>query len=129
MNQSQFLNFCNRYGISPCYANKTEEALLRKIRGSDFLIADDKCTHRMIGFFYRSGSKYDPKITLVCTRSEMALAKKIAFENGKKIFYDSVASATLFRNYREGEMIYPKDFRLIVNYYINFLYNKNQQKK
>ncbi len=95
-NNSYFLAFCNKYGFSPCYKNKTEETL-KKNRKSDFMIADDKCTHRMVEIYYREGSKQDPIVTVVCSRKEMPLARKIAFENGKKIYYDSDPSSPLFR--------------------------------
>lgn len=128
-NNSYFLAFCNKYGFSPCYKNKTEETLLKKIRKSDFMIADDKCTHRMVGIYYREGSKQDPIVTVVCSRKEMPLARKIAFENGKKIYYDSDASALLFRNYYDGKVIQPDDFYSIVGYYANFLYHYDLPQK
>ena len=126
---SYFLAFCNKYGYSPCYKNKTEETLLKKIRKSDFMIADDKCTHRMIGIYYKKGSPLSPIVTVVCCRSEMPLARKIALENRKKIYYDSKVSAILFHNYYDGKEIEPKDFHSIVRYYANFLYHYNLHKK
>ena len=79
--------------------------------------------------FFRIGSKQDPKVTVICTRSEIPLVKKLVFENGKKIYYDSVASAVLFHNYRAGKEIEPKDFKYIIHYYANFLYHFNQSKR
>ena len=127
-NTAYFLAFCNKYGISPCYRNKTEETLLKKIRESDFFIADDKCTHRIIGLYFKIGVQ-DPKVTVVCHRSELPLAKKLVFENNKKIYYDSKASAILFHNYAAGQEVHPKDYHCILYYYANFLYHYDYRKR
>ena len=129
MNKSYFLAFCNKYGFSPCYEPKGEKELRKKIHNTDFFIADDKCTHRMVGIYWRIGSEQAPIVTVVCSRTEMVLAKKIAFENGKKIFCDSQASAHLFHNYYGGEEIYPGDFHYIFRYYIKFLKKQRKMKK
>lgn len=129
MNKSNFLAFCNKYGFSPCYQPKGEKELRQKIRETDFLIADDKGTHRMVGIYFRLRVGQAPKVTIVCSRSEMALAKKIAFENGKKIYFDSKASACLFHNYYVGEELYPDDYHYITRYYLKFLKNQIKMQK
>ena len=126
MNQSHFLAFCKKYGISPSYHPKDEEALRRKICASNFFIADDTCTHRMVGFYYKQGTIMNPEITIICTRIEMPLARKIALENRKKIYYDSKVSAFLFHKYRAGREIEPVDFLLLLPFYYKYFKYKGR---
>ena len=115
-----FFAFCKKYGFSPSYQTKDVEVLRKKICASDFFIADDTCTHRMVGFFFRMGTEERPKITFVCTRNEMPLARKIALDNRKKIYYNSKVSAILFRKYYEGSQLDLEDSILLVPFYVKF---------
>ena len=109
--------------------NKFDTSILcNRIIESDFLISDDNCTHRLIGLHYIRGGLYAPIITVICTRNEMAYAKKIAFENGKKIYRHSKISAILFKKYPVGAEINPEDFSYVVNFYANF-YEKQDNNK
>lgn len=89
------------------WANKFDfsipsEKIREAIKTSDFLVSDDKCIHRLIGIKYND---FSPKITIVCTRNEMVIAKQIAFELGKKIYNNNLLSARLFYNYNKGQDI------------------------
>ena len=128
MKRSFYLDYCYKNGALPIFNHGDRNALLKKIRESDFFIADDKCTHRIIGLYFKIGVQ-DPKVTVVCHRSELPLAKKLVFENNKKIYYDSKVSAVLFHNYVDGQEIHPKDYHCIVHYYANFFYRYNYRKK
>lgn len=128
MKRSFYLDYCYKNGVLPIFNHGDRNALLKKIRESDFFIADDKCTHRIIGLYFKIGVQ-DPKVTVVCHRSELPLAKKLVFENNKKIYYDSKVSAVLFHNYVDGQEIHPKEYHCIVHYYANFFYRYNYRKK
>ena len=89
------------------YANKfdfsiSSEKIFDAIQNSDFLVSDEKCIHRIIGIKYND---YSPKITIVCTRHEMVIAKQKAFELGKKIYNNNLLSARLFYNYNKGQEV------------------------
>ena len=99
--------------------SQVQSDLRDKIKESDFLVADDSGTHRLIGLKYSSNSKYPPVITCVCMRHEMTTAKQIAFELGKKLYYDSNASARLFK-YRARTTVHPKDYKAVLNLYTKF---------
>ena len=101
-----FLFYANQM---PCTIPTAVQSDLReKIKDSDLLVADDKGIHRLIGLKYREEIVNAPVVTCVCMRHEMALAKQIAFETGKRIFYDSNVSAGLF-DYQRGEVICPME--------------------
>lgn len=76
-----------------------------KIQSSDFLISDEQCIHRLAGLRYESETMSEPEVSFICSRSEMALAKHLAFKSGKKIYHDSNSkfSARLFNKYYCGE--------------------------
>lgn len=99
--------------------SKVQSGLHEKIKESDFLIADDAGTHRLVGLKYNSKSEEPPVITCVCMRHEMATAKQIAFEMRKKIYYDSKASARLFK-YRVGTHVQKKDYEPVLNMYTKY---------
>lgn len=128
-NNSYFLAFCSKYGISPAYHPKSEEYLHKRICESDILISDDKCTHRMVGLSFTMDRNGTPLVTVVCSLNEMLLAKKIAFENAKTIFYDSKVSAHLFHKYYNGEKLYREDFDFIIPYFLKFLDNYFKNKR
>lgn len=50
----------------------SSDKIREAIKTSDFLVSDDKCIHRLIGIKYND---FSPKITIVCTRNEMVIAK------------------------------------------------------
>ncbi len=91
--------------------------IYRRILDSDFLIADDKCTHRLIGVKYTGSEMYSPIITVCCMRHEMAYAKQLAYLAGKRIYFDSKISSKLFTRYAVGDSIEFEDFNCIVGYY------------
>ena len=99
MKRSFYLDYCYKNGVLPIFNHGDRNALLKKIRESDFFIADDKCTHRIIGLYF-----------------------KIGVQNSK-------VSAVLFHNYVDGQEIHPKDYHCIVHYYANFFYRYNYRKK
>lgn len=99
--------------------SKVQSSLREKIKESDFLVVDDTGTHRLVGLKYYPKSKKIPVITCVCLRHEMATAKQIAFEMRKKIYYDSNASARLFK-YRVGTCVQKKDYEPVLNLYTKY---------
>ena len=99
--------------------SQLQSGLRDKIKESDFLVADEKGTHRLIGLKFYSKSKKPPVITCVCMRHEMSSAKQIAFELRKKIYYDSNVSARLFK-YRVGSCVQEKDFDCVLKLYTKF---------
>lgn len=82
-----------------------KDELYKKIKKSDILISDSKGTYRLVGLFYDKNKMDAPQISLICMKSEILLAKQIAFELGKKIVYDEKLSAELFSEYSVGEVI------------------------
>ena len=103
--------------------SKVQSDLREKIKESDFLVTDDQGTQRLIGMKYNSKLNKPPFITCVCMRHEMTAAKQIAFELGKKIYYNSKASARLFK-YRAGAFIQSKDYNAVVSLYGRFFLPK-----
>lgn len=104
----------------PCQIpTKIQNNLRDKIKRSDFLITDKKGTQRMVGIMFNSETMNAPIITFVCMRYEMVNAKQIAFELNKKIYYDSTASAILFK-YQIGETLSDSDFYPIALLYAKF---------
>ena len=99
--------------------SKVQSSLREKIKESDFLIADETGTHRLVGLKFYSKSKETPVITCICMRHEMTAAKQIAFELGKKIYYDTKASARLFK-YRVGTHVQKKDYEPVLKLYAKY---------
>jgi len=93
--------------------------LREKIKASDFLVADDKGVHRLVGLKYDLKTMNAPIVTCVCMRHEMPAAKRIAFELGKEIRYDSKVSALAFK-YHAGEEIWESDYSPIAKLYSTF---------
>ncbi|MBR5645112.1 MAG: ankyrin repeat domain-containing protein [Treponema sp.] len=101
-------------------ASKIQSGLREKIKNSDFLITDDSGTHRIIGIKYNHKLNNVPFITCICMRHEMSAAKQIAFEYGKKLFYDSKISALFFR-YQAGEFVQDENSRIFLTlFYVQF---------
>lgn len=100
--------------------SRVQSDLRNKIKESDFLITDDSGTHRIIGIKYDYRSDFPPSITCVCMRHEITTARQLAFELGKKLYYDSNASARLFK-YRVGEYLHTKDYKAVAPLYARFL--------
>lgn len=98
-----------------------KDELYRKIKKSDFLISDSKGTHRLVGLFYDKNKMDAPQISLICMKSEISLAKQIAFELGKEIVYNEKLSAKLFSQYAVGEVITYSLFRPIAYLYANLV--------
>lgn len=99
-----------------------KDELYKKIKKSDILISDSKGTHRLVGLFYDKDKIDAPQISLICMKSEILLAKQIAFELGKKIVYDGKLSAELFREYSVGEVIAGDSlFRQIAYLYVTYM--------
>lgn len=96
-----------------------QKSLREKIKDSDFLVADDKGVHRLVGLKYDCKTMYAPIVTFVCMRHEMPAAKQIAFELGKEIKYDSKVSALAFK-YHAGEEIWERDYIPIAELYSTF---------
>ncbi|MCR5045790.1 MAG: hypothetical protein K6A42_04380 [Treponema sp.] len=94
--------------------------LEREIKDSDFLVADAKGTHRMVGLKYDAETMNAPMTTCICMNFEMALAKSIAFRLGKMIFYDDVCSASLFNKAR-GESIAESDYYRCAVFYAKYI--------
>ena len=107
--------------------SKVQSDLRDKIKESDFLVTDDSGTHRLIGLRFYPETKNPPVITCVCMRHEMTVAKQIAFELGKKLYYDSKASARLFK-YRAGSYLQKKDNNFVVNLYARFYAPKRHKR-
>ena len=98
----------------------SENEIREKIKISDFLISDDKCTHRLIGLRYDAKTMLEPEITLICYRYEMAVAKKLAFNFGKKIYHTTDLSVQLVRMRRKVE---PSLYKEIAILYAKYLKN------
>lgn len=99
-----------------------KDELYKKIKKSDILISDSKGTHRLVGLFYDKDKIDAPQISLICMKSEILLAKQIAFELGKKIVYDEKLSAELFSEYSVGEVIAGDSlFRQIAYLYVTYM--------
>lgn len=103
------------FSVSPARQKTLEE----KIKDSDFVICDDKGTHRMVGFKYKKDSMSAPIITFICMRHEMLMAKNLAFSLGKKIYYNSVLSAVAY-GYGVGHFIPEKLYPEIATLYAKF---------
>ncbi len=99
---------------------RSPDKLEQEIQDSDFLVTDEKGTHRMIGLKYDRGTMIAPITTCICMNFEMALAKSIAFSLGKLIFYDDKTSASLFKKVR-GDFIEKCDYKKCVQFYTEFL--------
>lgn len=97
----------------------SQNSLCEKIKDSDFLVTDKKGIHRLIGLKYVPEKMEAPVVTVICMRHEMPLARQIAFEFGKKIFYNSAVSALLFK-YQVGETLLPTDYVPVVQLYADF---------
>lgn len=113
--------FYSLYGSQKLCAMPTsiQSFLREKIKASDFLVADDKGIHRLVGLKYDCKTMYAPIVTFVCMRHEMTTAKQIAFEFGKEIKYDSKVSALAFK-YHAGEEIWERDYIPIAELYSTF---------
>lgn len=99
--------------------NKPKSELYAGIRKSDFLISDAKGTHRLLGVFYGADKMYAPQISFICMKSEIVIAKQIAFELGKKIAPDEELSALLFRNHILGETVEKSTWRPLAKLYVD----------
>lgn len=119
-----FLYFTQRLCTIPA---AIQSNLYEKIKKSDFLVADDKGIHRLIGLKYCVETDSAPIVTCICMRHEMAYAKQIAFSLGKKIFYHSNFSAKLFAS-SEGNAILSDNFSAAVDLYIAYLHEINRNK-
>ena len=100
-----------------------QKSLREKIKTSDFLVADDKGVHRLVGLKYDLKTMNAPIVTCVCMRHEMPAAKQIAFELGKKIFCDSKVSSRIF-NLKVGEEVLfldLNDYVPLAKMYADFL--------
>ena len=115
---NKLLFFTNQKTFS--IPTSVQPALCEKIKESDFLVTDASGTHRLIGLKYVPSLMDAPVITCVCMRHEMVLAKKLAFENNKSFFYNTEASAMLFK-YQTGEFLRPEDFEPIAIMYTKIL--------
>lgn len=102
------------------------ENITKGIKNSDFLVADSKCTHRLIGLKYDFHRKNvsAPVITIICSRYEMVVGKQIAFLYGKKIYTDAVVSSLLYSKYWVGQTIRPNDYKIIAQLYGKFMRRK-----
>ena len=107
--------------------DKIQNHLKEKIEKADFLVADQKATHRLIGIHYDPKKMNSPIITCICMRHEMVMAKQLAFNIGKKIYYHSKASARIF-NYYEGEELRFEDFNVIAILYADYFARNNLKK-
>ena len=100
-----------------------QNRLKEKIQKSDFFVTDEKGTHRLVGMRYDPQKMLSPEITCICMRHEMSVAKMLAFNEGKKIYYHSKVSARIFQYY-EGEEIRIEDFNIIAILYADFFFKK-----
>jgi type III secretory pathway component EscU len=96
------------------------EKMKEGIKNSDFLVADNNCTHRLIGVKYKFNDE-SPIITRICSCYEMATAKQIAFSLGKKIYYDNLLSGLLYSKYQPGEEISFSEFKPIAELYAKYM--------
>ena len=125
MNNPLFLSAFQK----PCaIPSSVQKNLREKIMRSDFLVADDRGTHRLIGLKYSEKTDCAPLITCVCMRHEMAYAKQIAFSVEKKIFYNSNVSGKLF-NCAEGDFIALDFFTDIAKLYAEILIMEEEKQE
>lgn len=96
------------------------EKMKEGIKNSDFLVADNNCTHHFIGLKYKFNDE-SPIITVICSRYEMATAKQIAFSLDKKIYYDDLLSGLLYSKYQTGEELRHSDFFPIARLYAKYM--------
>lgn len=101
------------------------ELLYQKINESDFLVSDSYTTHRLVGLKYDFKTMLAPKISLICTRQDMVLAKYYAFSLNKWIVVNSDYSARLFRKYSNNETLAYEDYFEAINYYSKFFIKNN----
>lgn len=106
-----------------------KDELYKKIKKSDILISDSKGTHRLVGLFYDKNKMDAPQISLICMKSEILLAKQIAFELGKKIVYDEKLSAELFSEYSVGEVVGDSLWQQIAFLYALFVTFKEEKEE
>ena len=101
-----------------------ENRIANKIKISDFLVSDNKCTHRLIGLRYDHKTMSEPEITIICNRDEMAVAKKIAFDFGKKIYHKTDLSAQLIKMYYISRKVEPPLYKEIAVLYSKYFHGK-----
>lgn len=106
-----------------------KDELYKKIKKSDILISDSKGTHRLVGLFYDKNKMDAPQLSLICMKSEILLAKQIAFELGKKIVYDEKLSAELFNEYSVGEVVGDSLWQQIAYLYALFVTFKEEKEE
>ncbi len=109
----------NWYWKKDFFSGRSPDKLEQEIKESDFLVADEKCVHRIVGLKYDRETMLAPKTTCICARFEMPLAKSIAFYLEKPIFYDDKCSASLFNKAR-GEYIDESDFIQCSKFYSDY---------
>ena len=102
----------------------SERVLREKIQSADFLLSDEKCSHRLVGLRYDPSRMKGPEVAVICARHEMALAKQIALSLGKKMYVRPEFSAVLFREYYCGERLAPKDYAAAAKIYALFYRSK-----
>lgn len=113
--------FLKSYGNQKLFGmpETIQNDLKYKILNADFLITDVKAEHRLIGVKFIPAKMDVPVITCVCMRHEMLAAKQIVFNSGKKIYYDSKASARLFKYYT-NESLNIEDFDVLIPLYADY---------
>lgn len=84
------------------FSNTTFRSLVEMIKKSDFLISDEKCTHRLVGLKYNE-KMFSPQVCCIVSHRNIILAEKQVLIFGKKIFPQNELSASIFRNYCCGE--------------------------
>ena len=121
-------SFAYLYQRRQCLPMMKTSDIVQRIKNSDFLVADDKGTHRLVGLKYDAATMHCPKITIICMRHQVAQAKLVAFSLGKKIYYNSDTSTRLF-GYAVGDFIQEKDHTCCAKLYSRFLQISHTQKQ
>ncbi len=99
--------------------------LYQRIKESDFLVSDSYTTHRLVGLKYDFKTMLAPKVSLICTRQDMALAKWYAFSLNKWIVTNQDYSARLFSKYCNNETLVYDDYFEAIKYYTKFYIKHN----
>lgn len=102
------------YGYLPAYKSNFAK-ITERVKQSDVLVTDG--THRIVGLMWDKNWDKSPIISLICIRSEVAFAKKVAFENNIKIITAVKLSASLFHKYTAGECIEEEHYRPVAKIY------------
>lgn len=74
-----------------------KQKIYEGIKNCDYLMSDEKCVKRLFGIKWQSNYRDGPFVTVVCSRSQMAYAKQVAYALGKRIVPSSKNSVRILK--------------------------------